>query len=191
MKHFLKLDSAGVVWGYSQSDQSPGDGWVEVSFEATGVMSSATKMRLVNGALVDTGQPTFPPHPWMTWDATSVSWVDSRGLEQLKTAQWEVIKAARDAAEFSEFTWDGSEFDADALSQQRIIGAAQLAEINPTYEVDWTLANNNVRTLNATQMKSVGVALGAHVNAQHVKARGLRQQIQAATTREEVEAVTW
>jgi len=191
MSHFLKVDSQNVVWGYSNSDSVPGTDWVEVDFDATGITALPTKRRLVDGDLVDIGQPMLPPQRWMVWSESGMQWIDPRQLDELKAAQWEAIKVARDAAEFSSFVWDGSEFDADALSQQRIIGAAQLAEINPTYEVDWTLANNNVRTLNATQMKSVGVALGAHVNAQHVKARGLRQQIQAATTREEVEAVTW
>ena len=135
----------------------------------------------------------MPPRPGPTFifDYALKQWVDPRTLDQIKAAKWELIKAARDAAEFGSFVWDGSEFDADALSQQRIIGAAQLAEINPAFEIDWTLADNSVRTLNAAQMKSVGTALGAHVNAQHVKARGLRTQIENATTRAEVEAVTW
>lgn len=143
---------------------------------------------------VATNQPVnipAKPSPNHVFDYALKQWVDPRTLDQIKAAQWELIKAARDAAEFSSFVWDGSEFDADALSQQRIIGAAQLAEINPAFEIDWTLADNSVRTLNAAQMKSVGTALGAHVNAQHVKARGLRTQIENATTRAEVEAVTW
>lgn len=191
MSHYLKVDSQNVVWGYSNSDSLPGADWVEVGFEATGITSLPTKRRLVNGDLVDTGQPMLPPQRWMVWSESQMQWIDPRQLNEFKDAQWEVIKVARDAAEFSSFVWDGSQFDADALSQQRIIGAAQLAEINPAYEVDWTLANNSVRHLNATQMKAVGVALGDHVNAQHVKARGLRQQIQDATTREEIEAVVW
>lgn len=143
---------------------------------------------------IATNQPVnIPPKPSAdhTFDYVIKQWVDPRTLDQIKADQWSVIKEARAAAEFSSFIWDGSEFDADALSQQRIIGAAQLAEINPSFEIDWTLADNSVRTLNSAQMKSVGTALGAHVNAQHVKARSLRVQIENATTRAEVEAVTW
>ena len=57
--------------------------------------------------------------------------------------------------------------------------------------MDWTLADNTVQTFNATELKQIGQALGAHVNACHVKARGLRDQINAAQTEAELSIITW
>lgn len=114
-----------------------------------------------------------------------------RGLEDVKADKWKQIKQARNIEEFGGFEWDGSRFDSNAISQQRIAGAAQMAAINPAFTVDWTLADNTVRELDAQEMISVGVALSGHVAAAHAKARDLRQQIEAAQTEEEVEAVVW
>lgn len=191
MNHFVKLDSGNVIWGYTYSDIAPSDEWTAIDFDASEAARAPTKQRLVNGALVDTGQPIFPPHPWTTWDADQSLWVDLRNLDALKDAKWEEIKAARATAEYGGFTWDGSTFDSDLASQQKIMGGAQLAGINAAYEVDWTLADNTVRHLVATEMIAVGTALGDHINTQYVHARTLRQQISDAQTTQELDAIVW
>ena len=126
-----------------------------------------------------------------SFDYSKKAWVDPRTLDDIKLAKWEIIKQARSSAEFGGFTWDGSPFDSDAISQSRIQGALQLAAMVPGFTVDWTLANNSARNLNAADLANVGAALGMHVAAQHAKARLLRSQIEAATTVAEVDAVTW
>lgn len=116
-------------------------------------------------------------------------------LEAAKIMRWAVIKVYRDAAEFGSFTWDGSTFDSDQISQSRIQGAVQLAQLalsqGQPFSIDWTLADNTSRTLNAIQMISVGVDMGEHINACHMKARMLREQINAATTKEELDVIQW
>ena len=191
MKYYLQVDSSNVIWGAAYSDDAPGPDYVEVDFDPTGIVSRPTKHRLVNGALVDTGQPSFPSHPWMVWDAAQIQWIDSRDLAAKKDAKWEQIKAARAAAEYGGFTWDGSTFDSDLASQQKIMGSAQLASLITGYSVDWTLADNTVRSLTASDMTSVGEALGQHVNTQYVHARTLRQQIADAQTSQELESIVW
>ncbi len=144
---------------------------------------------------VDQGQLVeLPPKPnkFCVYDYDANIWVDPRTIQNFKDAKWVEIKAARSAAEYGGFAWDGSTFDSDAASQQRIIGASQLASLNPSaFEIDWTLADNTVRTLSAADMQAVGVALGQHVNGQYVHARTLREQIEAAATKEEVDAISW
>lgn len=126
------------------------------------------------------------------WSNQSMSWEDLRPLDEVKADKWLEIKLARDAAEHDGFTWDGSVFDSDSDSQTKIIGATQLANMNPaSFLMDWTLKDNTVRTLTGAQMIAVGQALGVHVNAQHVLGRTLRQQIEAATTASEVAAIHW
>lgn len=190
MKRFLSVDNLGYVYGYSIGLESPGDEWVEVEFDASEAVTSMTRFRLIDGALVDTGISKLPPQPFMRW--VDGAWVDVRDLEQKKADKWEEVKAARDAAEHGGFTWDGSAFDSDPGSQTKIIGAAQLANMSPaSFLMDWTLKDNTVRTLTGAQMIAVGQALGVHVNAQHVLGRTLRQQIEAATTAAEVAAIHW
>lgn len=132
------------------------------------------------------------PSPNYRFDYDTKTWIDPRTLDDFKAEQWATIKKARDTAEFGGFVWDGSRFDSDPLSQSRIQGAAQLAaNAGPGWTIDWTLADNTVRTLSASQITAVGVALGEHVNSCHETARALRQQIEQATTKEDVLAVVW
>lgn len=112
-----------------------------------------------------------------------------------KTAKWAEVKQHRDATENGGFTWGGSPFDSTPISQSRIQGAAQLATLaminNQPFGIDWTLNDNSARTLSGDDMLAVGRALATHVNAQHVKARQLRERIEAATTPEQVDAILW
>jgi hypothetical protein len=151
----------------------------------------STVYRYADGQIIDTGQPLLQPASGWAWSDTAVAWYDARNLEQVKADKWEQIKASRADAEYGGFTWDGSTFDSNLASQQKIMGAVQLAQLNPAFEIDWTLADNTVRTLDATDMQAAGVALGGHVNTQYVHARTLRQQIDEAATQAEVEAVVW
>lgn len=112
-------------------------------------------------------------------------------LDIAKSEKWWLIKADRDSEEFGTFVWNDHTFDCDEVSQRRIQGAVQLAALDDTTVMDWTLADNSVQTFSATELEQIGQALAAHVNACHVKARGLRAQIDAATTEAELGAVVW
>jgi hypothetical protein len=134
--------------------------------------------------------PTRAEHI-LRFDGAKLVWHDPRTLADHKAAQWELIKQARSQAEYAGFTWDGSTFDSDTLSQNRITGAVTLAQLSPGFTINWTLADNSTRTLNQADMIAVGVALGQHVQTQFTKAQALRVAIEAATTPEDVAAVVW
>ena len=125
------------------------------------------------------------------FDYISKTWVDPRTLEEHKTAQWALIKAARDEAEFGGFTWDGSVFDSDPVSQARIQGAVLLATSNPDFVVDWTLADNTVRRLAANDLSALSQALGEHMTLQHSRARDARALLDQATTLSEVQSISF
>ena len=112
-------------------------------------------------------------------------------LDNGKLKAWDKIKIVRNKTIEEGFTWDGSLFDSTQTSQQQINGAVTLAMLNPAFSVTWTLANNTTRVLNQTDMFQIGAALGSHVQTQFAKGVALRQQIEAATTQLEVEAVIW
>jgi len=124
-------------------------------------------------------------------DAATGIWFDPRTPQDHKDAKWTELKEARSQAEYAGFTWDGSVFDSNAISQQRITGAVTLAQMDAEFSIDWTLANNAARTLSATDMKGVGAALGLHVATQFAHAQDLRMQLDAAQTPEEVAALGW
>ena len=124
------------------------------------------------------------------FDYSTKTWVDPRTLDEHKTAQWALIKAARNEAEFGGFTWDGSVFDSDQVSQARIQGAVLLASSSPDFVVDWTLADNTVRSLTADDLSAISQALGEHVSLQHSRARNARALLDQATTLSEVQAVS-
>jgi hypothetical protein len=131
------------------------------------------------------------PSPHHVFNYTTKQWEDPRTLAALKAAQWTAIKQARSAAEYAGFTWDGSTFDSDAISQNRITGAVALAQMSSTFSIGWVLADNTVRTLSQSDMLQVGAALGAHVAAIFAKGVLLREAIEAATTVQQIEAVVW
>lgn len=132
------------------------------------------------------------PSIFHTFKPLDGAWIDERSLEELKVGKWEEIKAKRESVSNGGFRWDGSHFDSDEVSQQRITGAVSLAQIGgESFSISWTLANNSTRTLNAQQMIAVGVAAGQHVSAQFTKAQALRVKIEQAITKEELSAIAW
>lgn len=152
------------------------------------------------GHYIDTISKTavrFPSKekPFLAFDFNTKQWYDPRSLEQVKEQHWELIKSKRASKEFSSFEYNGAFFDGDALSQQRIQGAVQLATIavanNQPFSLDWTLADNSVINLDAQQTIGLGFALAAHVNNAHIQSRIIRARIDAATSIEEVESITY
>ena len=120
---------------------------------------------------------------------------DVTELESAKINKWTDIKSFRDRQEYGGFFWDGTVFDSDPQSQSRIQGAVQLAILaqqnNQPFSIDWTLQDNSVRTLSGTDVIAVGQALAAHVQAIHQVGRVLREQIDSATTVQEVKNIAW
>jgi hypothetical protein len=119
----------------------------------------------------------------------------SQLLQVAKRDRLNFIRAARSRVEYAPFIWNGSRFDADTASQARLMGLVSLAQMalatSAPFAIDWTLADNTTRTLSAMDALGIGQALGAHVQAAHYTARELKQQVAAATTIEEVDAIAW
>lgn len=191
MHYYMFEESGGTQ--VLRTDQ-PQAHWQRIPDESVGAVFSAINenraFRMHDGAL-DVGTPKPDPRNADAWDWTLRQWVDLRPLQDLKDDKWLEIKQARSAAEYGGFVWDGSAFDSDAVSQSRIQGAVQLANMEPGFSVDWTLADNSVRTLSAADMLAVGAALGEHVAAQFSRARAMRSQIAQATSAEELNNIVW
>jgi hypothetical protein len=180
-------------------------------FAVAHVQSFATEDALTQGASPLWSQPLRVPlsavssqasiEAWLVADAENpfsggaVAVFLESNLATAKAKRWAVIKATRATAEFGGFEWDTSTFDSDPQSQSRIQGGAQLATLamlaSQPFSVDWTLADNTVRTLSGADMIAVGQAMGVHIMTVHGAGRALREAIETATTVTEVEAVSW
>ena len=145
-------------------------------------IDTVTKVAIVKSA---------SPSVYHKFNYTSKQWEDPRSLQDLKDAQWDLIKQSRADAEYAGFTWDGSVFDSDALSQNRITGAVTLAQMDSNFTIGWTLADNTVRTMSQMDMLQTGAALGTHVATVFSMGVVKRNAIEAATTKEDVEAIVW
>lgn len=128
--------------------------------------------------------------PAHVWDNASFAWV--LNLDIAKQHARSKINTARDAEEVAGFTAYGKTFDSDKTSQQRILIAANTAQVvGSSFTIDWTCADNSVITLDYAQMLGLPVIMAQAGNALHQKARDLKAQIDAATTLEEINAVVW
>ena len=113
-------------------------------------------------------------------------------IEEAKQQKWEEIKAYRDAEEQSGCPYMGSVLDSDSLSVQRINTAVQAAQVvGESFEVSWTMKDNTVIHMAYADVLGMPAALAVFSNQLHMKAREKRDQINAAQTIEEVEAIAW
>ncbi|WP_052736114.1 DUF4376 domain-containing protein [Aquincola tertiaricarbonis] len=116
----------------------------------------------------------------------------SASLEARRARQWTVLKQQRESREYGGFTWDGSAFDSDPESRNRIMGAVQLAVLaaanDQPFERTWVLADNSTRVLDGNDMIAVGIALGAYVGELFDQGVALREALATST---EPETITW
>lgn len=113
-------------------------------------------------------------------------------LDELKQAKRDEINKARDEAEQGGFEYLGKVFDSDPVSCQRISCASQtFAMADDTATITWTCQDNTTIELNKPQVMGLVVALTMWANTCHQKASKLKELVSAATSAEEVDAISW
>ena len=149
------------------------------------------------GRLVPYRPPAPPDSDLQTWawvDATK-RWAPVKTLAAIRADKWTAIKVSRDAAINSPLVTPHGIFDSDPLSRANIAGAVALAQTlaaaTPPFSITYTLADNTSVVLDGPGMVSVGLLLGAKVQAAFATARALRVRIDAAMTADAVAAITW
>lgn len=142
----------------------------------------------INGTLeIQPHQPA--PHNIFNWHTKQ--WEDPRTVQELKRNKWRDIKEAREAAINAVLITPYGMFDSDAKSRATITGAVLMASLYSEFSIDWTLADNTLRTLNAQEMISVGMYLSSHTSLNYQKGRRLRIELEAALTIKEVASISW
>jgi Domain of unknown function (DUF4376) len=94
----------------------------------------------------------------------------------------------RHVKELGGFSYHGKTWQSDALSAQRIMGAAILSATTPGYSQAWTAADNSVVVLDATGIQGMLAALGTHVATVFATASAAKAAIRSATTIEQIDA---
>lgn len=136
---------------------------------------------------------TIPARPSAAhvWNWTTKAWEDPRTLADHKTAKITQLKRARDGYIHGGFTWDGSVFDSDTVSQMRLMGLQNKALRDTAMVESWRLADNTWRSLNATQALQVWDTFEQHLRTGFQTFAVLEAQVLAASTEAEVSAVEW
>jgi hypothetical protein len=133
-----------------------------------------------------------PPNEQFSYNWKNGVWEDARTLKEAKQNSWDKVKTLRAASEELPFMFDGILYDANVTN---ISGATQMAVIAKAeslpFSIEWTTFDNSIITLDLFKMISLGTTLGFRNSEIYDTARQLREQIESATTNEQVDAITW
>ena len=112
-------------------------------------------------------------------------------FEELKTAKYDEIAAARYAAETGGCTVDGVTIATDRGSQALLTAAVVTARLDPEFKVRWKCADGRFVTLDAMQLRAIGDAVTAHIEECFAREGDLCELVDAAQTPEDLAAITW
>ena len=133
------------------------------------------------------------------WQEVANDFIMPKDLTEEKTNKRSEINAAKDDAEAaSPFIYMEKPFDFDPLSRERLNVAIQLAQSLKIAGVggqnkvtDWKLADNSLAEMTVDMLCAMPQAFAQRSAELHVKAWGLKAQVEAATTTQELDAIVW
>lgn len=118
--------------------------------------------------------------------------IPAPSLDEVKAAKTAELKSVRDKKELEPVEFDGSSFDFDSKSYERITAAIYALDMQGTdATIAWTLADNGSTLVTAANLRGVIAAAAVRSNMLHTKYRELKAVVLAAKTAEEVEKITW
>lgn len=118
--------------------------------------------------------------------------IPAPSLDEVKAAKTAELKSVRDKKELEPVEFDGSSFDFDSKSYERITAAIYALDMQGTdATIAWTLADNGSTLVTAANLRGVIAAVAVRSNMLHTKYRELKAAVLAAKTAEEVEKITW
>lgn len=156
----------------------------QIGYLADGTPVEIVAVGPVTAPVVSLDQPPGPHYAW-----SEGAWHPQ--VDDMRAAKLAEIDAARDQAILGGFEYQGTRFDSDAKSIQRISGAVTLSMLNPSYQTEWITFDNDTVVLDAAGLAGLGAAAGLHESTQIFKARALKNAVLAATTAEAIAAIRW
>ena len=112
-------------------------------------------------------------------------------IETLRERKIMELKRQRDTAEVAPIAYNGHSYDYDDKARDRINAAIiALSLQGEGATIDWTTADNQDVKVTANDLRMVIAAVAVRSNTLHMAYRKAREQVEATSTAEEVEAVT-
>lgn len=111
-------------------------------------------------------------------------------LSEIKAAKIAELKALRDAKELEPVLVGNDSFDFDEKSYNRITAAIYTLEIVGG-KIPWATADNSVVDVAAKDLKNVIATAAARSNKLHEQYRTLKEAVQAAETKDAIDAIVW
>lgn len=112
-------------------------------------------------------------------------------FDELKAQKKQDIAAARYDAETGGIEVDGVTIATDRGSQALLTAAVVMARLDPEFKTQWKCADGRFKQLDAFQLRAIGDAVIAHVEACFAREGELCEQIDAAQTPEDLDAIQW
>lgn len=112
-------------------------------------------------------------------------------LDEIKARKIAELKMHRDTEEVAPIEYSGNTFDYDDKSRDRLQIARQALEDAGGGQITWTTADNQRVPLNVSDFAGINAAAAQRSNALHIKYNELKERVNEAETKEEVEAITW
>lgn len=112
-------------------------------------------------------------------------------LENIRIRKIIELKRQRDAAEVEPISYGGRLYDYDDKARDRIAAAIIALDVQGDgAKISWTTADNEDAVVTAQDLRMIIAAVAARSNKLHTAYRAAKAQVEAASTAEEVEAVT-
>lgn len=113
-------------------------------------------------------------------------------IETLRERKIMELKYQRDTAEVTPIEYNGNSFDYDEKARDRINAAIiALSLQGEGASIDWTTADNQDVKVTANDLRMVIAAVAVRSNKLHTAYRAAKENVEAATTAAEVEAVAF
>jgi hypothetical protein len=111
-------------------------------------------------------------------------------FNEAKQAKIAELKNHRDTEEVTPILYNGNYFDYDEKARDRIKDAQALLEGTES-TIKWTTATNTDAYLGYADFKAIRGAVAIRADVLHQKYRTLREQVDTATTINELEEIEW
>ena len=115
---------------------------------------------------------------------------DNPVLDELKAQKLTELKTIRDTEEVKPINYQGYSFDYDSKARDRISAAIIALDVSKG-QIAWTTADNTEVMVNADDLRDLIAAVAMRSNELHVKYRQLKEQVEACTTKEQLEKIEW
>ena len=115
---------------------------------------------------------------------------EEEALDVIRQRKIVQLKAQRDSAEVTPVEYNGNSFDYDDKARDRINAAIIALDVQGEgASIDWTTADNKDIKVTATDLRMVIATVAVRSNTLHTNYRTAKEKVEAATTKEEIEAV--